>query len=169
MPTETKMAKYEENKLLSPRRPYDLFPRWEHDMERMFADLWKRPFLGLRSPDYWRNGSTVFATMPAVDVFEEKDDVVVKAELPGLSKDDIDVTLNGSTLTIRGEKKKEEELKEEDYYSCERSYGAFARSIDLPAEVKADQVKAAFKDGILQVRLPKTEEARRKATSIKIT
>ncbi len=121
MSTETKMAKREESKVLSPRRPYNLFSRWEQDMERMFSDLWKRPFIGTRNPDFWRLGSSAVVTIPALDVYEEQDEVVVKAELPGLSKEDIDLALNGSTLTIRGKKNKEEELKEEDYFFSERS------------------------------------------------
>jgi len=168
MLTETKTGKREESKVLTRRRPADLFSLWEQDMDKMFADLWNRRFLGPRTADFWRDGSSTVAPIPALDVYEEKDDVVVKAELPGMSKEDIDLALKGSTLTLRGEKNKEEELKEEDYFFSERSYGAFARNIDLPAEVKTDQVKATFKDGILQIRLPKTEEAKRKTTSIKI-
>ena len=148
--------------------PFQMMRRFTRDMERMFEDFWKRPFFGLRRPEFWRAGRSVLATMPAVDVYQEKDDVIVKAELPGLSKDDIQVNLTDSTLTIRGERKKEEEVNQDDYFYSERSQGAFARNIDLPAEVKPDQVKATFKDGILQIRLPKTEESKRKATSIKI-
>jgi HSP20 family protein len=103
-----------------------------------------------------------------VDVFEEKDEVVVKAEVPGLSKEDLDVTLTESTLTIKGEKKKEEELRDKDYHRIERSYGSFARSLELPAEVKTDQAKASFKNGILEIRLPKTEENKKKTATVKI-
>ena len=167
MSTETKMAKHEESRGLTPRRPNDLFSHWEQDMERMFEDFWKRPFFG-RRPEFWRVGRSVLATIPAVDVYQEKDDVIVKAELPGLSKDDIQVNLIDSTLTIRGEKKTEEEVNQDDYFYSERSHGTFARNIDLPAEVKPDQVKATFRDGVLQIRLPKTEESKSKATSITI-
>jgi HSP20 family protein len=106
--------------------------------------------------------------MPAVDVYEEKDEVVIKAEIPGLSKEDISVQVTDSTLTIKGEKKREEEVKEDDYYCCERSFGAFSRSVDLPCDVKADQVKASFKNGVLEVRMPKTEEAKKRAITVKI-
>ena len=106
--------------------------------------------------------------MPAIDVYEEKDEVVVKAELPGLSKEDLDVTLTESTLTLKGQKKKEEEVKEKNFYRSERSSGSFVRTIDLPAEVKTDQVKASFKNGVLEIRLPKTEDAKRKVTKVKI-
>ncbi len=99
---------------------------------------------------------------PGVDVYEEKDDVVAKAELPGLAKDDVEVQIAGSTLTLKGEKKKREEVKAENYHYCERSHGSFVRNIELPCEVKSDQVKASFKDGVLEVRMPKTEEAKKK-------
>jgi HSP20 family protein len=106
--------------------------------------------------------------MPAVDVYEEKDDVVIKAEIPGLSKEDISVQVTDSTLMIKGEKKREEEIKEQDYYCCERSFGSFTRAVDLPCEVKADQVKASFKNGVLEVHMPKTDEAKKKAITVKI-
>ena len=106
--------------------------------------------------------------VPAVDVYEEKDDVVIKAEIPGLEKEDISVQVTDSTLMIKGEKKREEEIKEQDYYRCERSFGSFTRAVNLPSEVKADQVKASFKNGVLEVRMPKTEEAKKKAVTVKI-
>ena len=105
---------------------------------------------------------------PIVDVFEEKDDIVVKAELPGMEKDNIDVNLTDHRLTIKGEKKKEDEVKEENYYRAERSYGSFLRTLDLPKDVRADKVKASFKNGILEIRMPKTEEARTKEVKVKV-
>ena len=105
---------------------------------------------------------------PIVDVFEEKDDIVVKAELPGMEKDNIEVNLADHRLTIKGEKKKEDEVKEEDYYRAERSYGSFLRTLDLPKDVRADKVKASFKNGILEIRMPKTEEAKTKEVKVKV-
>ena len=105
---------------------------------------------------------------PTVDVYEEKDDIVVKAELPGMDKDNIEVNLTDHTLTIKGEKKKEEEVKEENYYRSERSYGSFLRTLELPKDVHADKVKASFKNGILEVRIPKTEEAKAKEIKVKV-
>jgi HSP20 family protein len=106
--------------------------------------------------------------MPSLDLYEEKDDIVVKADIPGMSKEDIEVTMSGDVLSIKGEKKKEEEVKEKDYYRRERSYGSFARSVELPCEVKGDQIKASFKDGVLEIRCPKSEEAKKKSVSVKI-
>ena len=85
-----------------------------------------------------------------------------------MSKDDVEVTLTDNSLTIRGEKKTEQEVKEEDYYRRERSFGSVSRTVTLPADVKTDQVKATFKDGVLEIELPKTEEAKRKATKVKV-
>jgi HSP20 family protein len=156
------------SKEMEPVRPSTLVPRWEQEIERMFDEFWRRPFPSLLSPERWWPTGAFRMPTPALDVYEEKDDVIVKAELPGLSKEDLEVNLTGSALTIKGEKKKEEEIKEKDYYRSERSYGSFIRSIELPCEVKADQVAASFKNGVLEIRLPKTEEAKKKEIRVKI-
>ena len=104
---------------------------------------------------------------PAVDMVDEKDAIVVKVDLPGLDQKDIEVTVQDGTLTIRGERKEEKEEKKDNYYCSERSYGAFLRSLPLPQGVEADQVKATFKNGVLQVRLPKAKEAKGKTVEIK--
>lgn len=148
---------------LVPHR--DEFDRW---FDRMAEEFWRRPFPSLFHPERWWPARTVSVPMPALDAYEEKDEVVVKAELPGMAKEEVEVNLAGSTLTIKGEKKKEEEIKEEEYRYRERSYGSFVRSVELPCEVKADQVKATFKDGVLEVRLPKTEEARKRSVTVTI-
>ena len=101
-------------------------------------------------------------------MYEEKDDVVVKAEIPGMKKENLEINLSDSHLIIKGEKKQEEEVKKKGYYYSERSYGSFMRSIDLPNEVKSEKATANFKDGVLEVRLPKTEEAKRKEVKIKV-
>jgi len=105
---------------------------------------------------------------PTVDIFEDASDVVVKAELPGMKKEDIDVKLTEGVITISGEKKKEEKIEKKNYYRLERSFGSFSRSFNLPAEVQTDKAKAQFKDGILEVRVPKTEEAKQKEKKVSI-
>jgi len=85
-----------------------------------------------------------------------------------MEKDNIEVNLTNSTLTIKGEKKNKEEVKEENYYKCERSYGSFVRTLDLPKDIHAEKVKASFKNGILEIRLPKTEEAKKKEMKVKV-
>jgi HSP20 family protein len=102
---------------------------------------------------------------PSVDIYETKKEVVVRAELPGLSAKDVDITLTENTLTIKGEKKVSDEVKGENYYRVESAYGAFQRTIPLPVPVRNEKVKASFKDGVLEIRLPKVEE---KAKGIKI-
>lgn len=168
----TPATKEKESKALMTHRPAEILPR-AHEMERWFdrvvEEIWRRPFPSLLRPERWWPAETgMMMRMPAVDVYEEKDEVVIKAEIPGLSKEDISVQVTDSTLTIKGEKKREEEINEQDYYSCERLFGAFTRAVDLPCEVKADQVKASFKNGVLEVRMPKTEEAKKKAITVKI-
>ena len=108
-----------------------------------------------------------YAWMPAVDMVDEKDEIVVKADLPGLEQKDIEVTVQNDTLTIRGERKEEREEKKEDYYYAERSYGSFVRSLPLPKGVEADKVKATFKKGVLEVHLPKAKETKGKTVEVK--
>jgi len=158
-------AKEKETKAVTPWRPFMDLVRWERDMERMMEDFFgRRP----RWPERWFGNSELEITAPAVDLFEEKDEIVVKAELPGMDKENIEVNLIDHHLTIKGEKKKEEEVKEENYYRAERSYGSFLRTLELPKDVHADKVKASFKNGILEVRLPKTEEAKAKEIKVKV-
>jgi HSP20 family protein len=135
-------------------------------MERMFDGF--RPSRLPRLFDWSATGLQT-VTAPAVDVFEDADDIVVKAEIPGAKKDEIEVNVTDSTLTISGQKERKEEVNEDRYYRCERSYGAFSRSVELPSEVQAGKAKASFTDGVLEVRLPKTDEARKKAVKLKIT
>jgi HSP20 family protein len=106
--------------------------------------------------------------LPSLDVSETKNDIVVKAEVPGMDPKDINISLSNGVLTIKGEKKHEREEKEEDYRLIERSYGAFARSIQLPVEVQSNKVNASYKNGILKVTLPKSEEAKIKEIKIKV-
>ncbi len=103
-----------------------------------------------------------------MDLYEEKDEIVAKVELPGMEKDDIEVNIIDHRLTVKGEKKKEKEIKEENYYRSERSYGSFIRALDLPKEVQAEKAQASFKDGVLEIRLPKTEEAKKKEIKVKV-
>jgi len=159
-------AKETETKAVTPWRPFMDLTRWESDMDRMMDD-----FFGRRMRPWWPQrwlGGDSEITAPAVDVYEEKDEIVVKAELPGMDKNDIQVNISDSELTLKGEKKREEKVEEEDYYRCERSYGGFVRSVELPTEVQADKIKASFKNGILEVRLPKSEETKRKEVKIKV-
>jgi HSP20 family protein len=149
-------------RMLSPLRG------WEREMERMFEDFPFFTFPRMRGLEPFRFARELRLQVPSLDMYEESNDVVVKAEIPGMSKDDIEITLKDATLTLKGEKKKEEEVKEKNYYRCEREYGSFLRTVDLPAEVKADGAKALFKDGVLEIRLPKSEAARKKEVHVPV-
>ncbi len=155
-----------EEKGLEPLIPSRWLSPFER-MEEMFEDFFRRPFSRPWFPSFPR----LFEEMkpsPSVDIFEEGDDVVVKSELPGLTKDDIEVNITENTITISGEKKTEEKVEKKNYYRLERSYGSFCRSFELPAEIQPDKAKASFKNGVLEVRLPKSEEAKKKIRKIAI-
>ena len=99
---------------------------------------------------------------PAVDLIDKKDRLIAKAELPGVEKKDVKLSLNDSNLTIQGEMKKDEETEKEDYYCRERAYGSYSRTISLPTEVDKENIKAKFKNGILEITMPKKPEVKPK-------
>ena len=160
-----------EDKAVATKKPGEIVSRtdeFEHWLDRLMDDMWRRPFPGLFGRERWLPIRPLSIRMPSLDVYEEKDAVVVKAELPGMKKEDVEVNLAGENLTIKGEKKEDKEVKEDDYYRRERSYGSFLRTVALPCEVKSDEIKASFKDGVLEVRMPKTEDAKKKSIAVKI-
>jgi HSP20 family protein len=104
----------------------------------------------------------------AVDVVENKDDFIVKASVPGINPEDLDVSYSDGTLTIKGEVKADNEVKENQYHLRERRYGSFARSITLPTTIKGDAIEASYQNGVLNLRLPKAEEVKPKRIAIKV-
>ena len=128
-------------------------------MDRLFDDSFVRPsrFAGLFGEG---------ADMP-IDMYQTDEDVVVKASVPGVNPEEIDVTIAGDTLTIKGETKTEEEIEKENYFRKERSYGAFSRSILLPSSLQTDKAEASFENGVLTLTIPKAEEAKPKQIKIK--
>lgn len=143
-------------------------PRWGIAPWRTFRELedWDRTFENFFGRPVWRLTDGERGWAPAVDVFEKDDRFVVKAELPGMKEKDIDVSVMGDTLTIKGEKKTESEVKEEDYYRCESSYGNFYRSISLPSAVDASKIEASYQDGVLEIMLPKTAGVKAKKIAV---
>jgi HSP20 family protein len=127
-------------------------------MDRFFASLWPAAVNG--------EAAVGAAWAPAIDVHEEKDGYIVKAELPGVKREDVSLSLEEDVLTIKGERREEKEEKREGYLRRERAYGAFQRTLQLPRPVKAEAVSAEFKDGVLKIRLPKADTA--KSREIKI-
>ncbi len=103
-----------------------------------------------------------------VDIIDEEDHVLVIAEMPGIKKEDIDMTISGDIITISGEKKHNEMIKLKKYYRIERSYGSFSRSFHLPFDLDADKTKARLENGILEIRIPRTENAKKKEKKIPI-
>ena len=123
--------------------------------------------LGLFGRD-WETQLPATTWNPSVDIFENDKEIVVKAELPGMSAKDIDLRLENNSLMLRGERRFEKETKEENYHRIEGQYGAFARSFALPTAVNGDKVTAEYKDGILKVVLPKQEERKLKSISVAV-
>jgi HSP20 family protein len=132
-------------------------------MQRRFDDILGWPLL----PAVWRRIPTMeMGWAPAIDVFEKDDRFVVKAELPGMKEEDINISIVGDTLTVKGERKTESEVKEDDYYCCERSYGSFSRSLAVPSNVDTKKIEANYEDGVLEISLPKIPEAEPKKISV---
>jgi HSP20 family protein len=104
----------------------------------------------------------------SVDMVENKDDFIIKASLPGINPEDLDISYSDDTLTIKGEVKSDNEVKENQYYLRERRYGSFARSITLPTKIKGDAIEASYQNGVVTLRLPKAEEVKPKRISIKV-
>ena len=125
-------------------------------MDRLFEESFVRP---------WGWGSTVEAAMP-MDIIETDDDLIIKAVIPGVKPEDVEVTIEGDRLRIEGEIKEDEELKKGKVHLKERRYGKFSRVVFLPTEVQTDKAKAEFKDGVLTLTLPKSEELKPKKIKI---
>ncbi len=142
---------------LTPWKPVRELSTLRKEMDRLWEDF----FGGQRAI------AEEASWLPAVDVSESKDAITVKAEIPGMEPKDIDISLSGDVLVIKGEKRQEKEEKEENYHRIERRYGSFSRSLRLPVEVDADKIEAKYEKGVLKVVLPKKEEVKPKQIEIK--
>ena len=140
-------------------RLFDDFGRDFTSWGRSFGDV--EPFKG------W--SSELNTKLPAVDVIEQKDRYLIKAELPGIEEDDLDIDLSEGTLTVRGEKKREEERKEDNVHISERRYGSFRRSFRLPSDADEDGISATCKDGVVEVTIPRRESAKPEAKKIQVS
>jgi HSP20 family protein len=147
------------------RREYDPFRDFQREMNRLFDDFFGDFPLAFRRGERELE-SAAFA--PRVDVSETEKEVKVSAELPGMEEKDISVEMDEMSISIRGERKEEQEEKGKNWYRREQSYGAFHRSIPLPASVEGEKAKAKFKKGILTVTVPKRPEAHAKRKTITI-
>lgn len=142
-------------------RPFREVSRLRREMDRLWDDYFGPGRRALRPL------TAEFA--PAVDVKETADQIVVKAEVPGMDAQDINISVTGDVLTIKGEKKAEREEKEENYHLVERSYGSFSRSLAMPAAVDLDKIEAKYDKGVLIITCPKKEEVKPKAIEVKTT
>ncbi|NIO19748.1 MAG: Hsp20 family protein [Candidatus Aenigmarchaeota archaeon] len=147
---------------LVKRKPLGDMETIRRDIENIFDETleWPRRSRLWFSPWFSRRWMTSATFMPTIDMYDKKDEIVIKAELPGVEKKDVDISVTDDTLTIKGRAEGEEEVKDEDYYCCERSYGSFSRSIDLPVSVQVDKVKANFKNGMVEIHLPKAAKTK---------
>jgi len=141
--------------------PFGEFSTLQERMNRLFEDL----IPATRKSEEELNTGTFY---PSVDIYEGEKDITLKAELPGIDKKDVHVEINDGVITLRGERKIEKEVKKENYHRTERSYGTFNRSFTLPTTVDSGKVKANYKDGILEVTLPRKEEAKPKSIPVEV-
>jgi HSP20 family protein len=136
------------------------------DMERWFEEMFRRPFFAPGWMPRFGLPELKGEFSPSVDIFEEGDHVVVKAEIPGMRKEDLEVSLTEDVITISGQKKGEEKIDRKDFFRYERSFGSFTRTLNLPAGVRSEEARASFKDGVLEVRIPRTPPAQGKKVTI---
>ncbi|HEY92696.1 MAG TPA: Hsp20/alpha crystallin family protein [Dehalococcoidia bacterium] len=135
------------------------------EMERHFEDVMGR----VLHPEVWKHRPIEERHWaPPVEMFEKEDKFVIKVELPGMKAEDVDASVVGDRLVVKGERKSETEVKEEDYYTCERLYGRCSRAIALPTDADAEKIEASFEDGVLEVTFPKTAEVKAKKIPVSV-
>jgi HSP20 family protein len=142
---------------LIPWRPFRELARMEEEMSKLFDYFFGKRYIPARREEVWA---------PLADVQEKKDSFVVKVDLPEIDPKDVDISIEGRTLNIKGERKGEKEVSEEGYYFQERYVGKFQRTITLPDEVDAEKTKASYKDGVLAITIPKAKIVKAKKISI---
>lgn len=161
----TPVKKETEIEKLTPSRALGAF----EEMDRMFDDFfsrgWMRPFR-FSQPSWSRLPAPFEGRSPQVDVIDRGDEIFVKAELPGVDKDDVEITMTDNSVTIKGSTRAEEKEEKGDYHRCEISQGAFARTVSLPSEVDTEKAKAKFKHGVLKLTIPKVKISKHKSIKI---
>lgn len=164
------MAKEDKNKnkqdiqKVEPTHALSPFEQMEKMFERSFPNGWLHPF-----QFDWPSFSKMKAfegKTPSVDVIEKDDEIIVKAELPGVDKKDLDISVTNNTVTIKGSTSQEEKEEKGDYYRCEITEGSYSRTLSLPAEVDEEKTKAKFKNGILKLTLPKLKKSKRHSVKV---
>ncbi|MBC7331798.1 MAG: Hsp20/alpha crystallin family protein [Synergistetes bacterium] len=143
----------------SLERIHEELDRWFNDVVSSFFGSWDRPSLRIWDIPAWG---------PRIDLYDQGNELVLKAEVPGIDPKDIDVRLLEDRVVIRGEIRKDEEVREENYYRSERAYGSFARTIPLPVSIKPSEAKASYKNGVLTLVLPKAEPEKEEGVRVEI-
>ena len=138
--------------------PFRTLPTLQDQVNRLFDTAFTRP----------GDDSTLTTWAPAVDIYENENELVLKADLPEVSEKDLDVRIENNMLTLRGERKFEREVKEENYLRVERAYGSFSRSFSLPNAVDAEKIKAEYRNGVLTVTMPKRAESKPKQVKVSV-
>lgn len=146
----------------TPSRMLSPFEEMDRMMESLFPRRWMQPFRW-EMPHF---PELAELKMPKVDIIDRDTEIVVKAELPGVAKDDIDLSITDNTVTIKASTSHEEKEETGNYYRCEISRGSFSRTVALPGDVDADKAKASFTDGILELTMPKMEKSHRKSITV---
>lgn len=168
MPVKTEKSQEQKTQALEKLRPSQMlrpFEDMERAFERMFSRAWPSPFRW-GEPLIPELPETFMAKWPRIDIIDRDHELVLRAEIPGLSKDDLDISLTEDTVTISGKARKEEKTEEGEYYCAEIVQGEFCRSISLPAGIDGSQATAKFKDGMLEMTLPKLEKSVRHTVKI---
>ena len=148
--------------------PWEAMERRMEEMERAFEDFFPTPWTkGFRFPSLWKGkGLSMEGLSPKVDIIDRDDQVVVRAEVPGIDKDNLDVSVTENTITLKGETKKEEKEEKGNFYRSEISRGSFQRTFALPCDVDGSKAKAEFKNGVLELSLPKVTKSKRHSVKI---
>jgi HSP20 family protein len=152
------LVRFKPEREISTWSPFRDLVNMQQEVGRLFNGLFA---------DTDGNGNFVASWSPRADVSESSEAYIIKAELPGVNKNDVKITLRENVLTIKGEKKQEKEEKDKNFHRIERSYGSFQRSFSLPSGVNSDKIGAAYKDGVLTITLPKAEGAKPKEIEVK--
>jgi len=151
----------------APWRPVIEPNRWERDVERLIDDFFDRKARAWW-PQSWSLPAVLNLEPPLLDCYKDKEEFVVKAELPGVPKQNIEVNVSDHTLTIKGDKKRDEQIESENYFRSERSFGSFFRSVELPEDVEANKVKAICSNGVIEIRLPIAAAAKAKTVKVEV-
>lgn len=158
-------GKKQELEKARPARALSPFTEMERMFENMFAPSWVRP-MRWEWPSWSEMAAPFEGRMPKVDVIDRDGEVVVRAELPGVDKKDLDVSVSNNAVSIKAKTREEHKEEKGDYYRCEISQGSYARTVALPSDVDGDKAKAVFKDGVLELTLPKVAGSRKQSIKV---